>query len=88
MARLAAIDAIEPALEAEKPARSVELHDPEAIRGLQMLGLISTKPILYVANVNEDDVNGQSANAQRVREWRGPAPCARSPYLRRALAAA
>jgi len=68
MARLAAIIAVQPAIEAEQTARSLELSDPEAVRGLHMLGLITTKPILYVANVNEDDAGGQSEFACAVRE--------------------
>ena len=68
LARLAALDALQPSLEEGIPARNIELTDPEAIRGLQFLGFITTKPILYIANVGEDDVNGQGPLAQRVRE--------------------
>lgn len=68
LARLAAIDAVAPALEEGLPARSVEITDAEAARGLQMLGLITTKPVLYLANVQDDDVNGEGELVQRVRE--------------------
>jgi len=68
LARLAALDAIQPALEEGRPARSVELSTPEARRGVRLLGLITTKPILYVANVDDDDLLGQGPLASRVRE--------------------
>ncbi|GJM18249.1 MAG: ribosome-binding ATPase YchF [Phycisphaeraceae bacterium] len=68
IARLAAIDAVQPTLEAEKPARSATITDAEAKRGLGMLGLVTLKPVLYVANVDETDVNGEGPLAQRVRE--------------------
>lgn len=67
LARLAAMNAIQPALEAERPARSVSITDAETKRGVGMLGLITLKPILYVANVADDDAAGQGELAQRVR---------------------
>ncbi|MFG0306777.1 MAG: redox-regulated ATPase YchF [Phycisphaerales bacterium JB040] len=67
LARLAAIGAVRPVLESEKPARALETDNPEVLSGLRQLGLITVKPILYVANVNEDDVNGEGELAQRVR---------------------
>ena len=42
------------ALEQGKPARTVEV-DPEDAKQWKMLQLLSTKPILYVCNVGEDD---------------------------------
>ncbi len=61
---------IKEALEAEKPARSVELSDDEkkAIKGLHLLTI---KPMLYVANVSEDEVADPSDNehVQKVREY-------------------
>ncbi|MEM7630077.1 MAG: redox-regulated ATPase YchF [Planctomycetota bacterium] len=68
LARLAAIEAVAPVLEEGLPARSAQITDPEALRGLQMLGLITTKPVLYLANVEDSDVNGRGELAQRVRE--------------------
>ncbi|GAB4384078.1 MAG: redox-regulated ATPase YchF [Phycisphaerales bacterium] len=69
LARLAAIELIQPALEDGRPARSVSIDDPEARRGLKSLGLITVKPMLYVANVNDDDVNGEGAYARLVRAY-------------------
>jgi len=68
LARLAALDVVQPALEEGRPARIVEIHDAEARRGLGLINFITTKPILYVANVNDDDVNGEGPYAQAVRE--------------------
>ncbi|MBO6739577.1 MAG: redox-regulated ATPase YchF [Phycisphaerales bacterium] len=69
IARVAVIEKIMPVLEEGKPARSVELSDPEHIRARRMLGLITTKPILYIANVSDDDPNGEGPLAQKVKEY-------------------
>lgn len=61
---------IKEALEAEKPARSVELSDDEkkVIKGLHLLTI---KPTLYVANVSEDEVADPSENkyVKMVQEY-------------------
>ncbi|MGN7477734.1 redox-regulated ATPase YchF [Solibacillus silvestris] len=61
---------IKEALEAEKPARSVELSDDEkkVIKGLHLLTI---KPMLYVANVSEEEVADPSENKylQMVQEY-------------------
>ena len=61
---------IKAALEAEKPARSVELSDDEKkiIKGLHLLTI---KPMLYVANVSEDEVADPSENnyVKMVKEY-------------------
>lgn len=58
------------AFENEKPARSVELTDEEfaIIKGMNLLTI---KPMLYVANVDEDDITNTEDNeyVQRVREF-------------------
>ncbi len=54
-------------LEKELPLRSLEL--PEAdLKLMRSYGLLTLKPILYVANVAEDDLAGQSPLVQTVRE--------------------
>ena len=68
IARVKVLEKIIPALEAGKPARSVEFADPELARAARMLLLITTKPILYIANVSDDDPTGQGELAQRVRK--------------------
>ncbi|MCA9295360.1 MAG: redox-regulated ATPase YchF [Phycisphaerales bacterium] len=60
-----------PALEEEIPARIAarDITDPDMLRAMRGLGLITTKPTLYVANVDENDVNGTSDMVQRVRAY-------------------
>ncbi|WP_079710080.1 redox-regulated ATPase YchF [Paraliobacillus ryukyuensis] len=58
------------ALEADKPARSVEFTDDQQkiVKGLHLL---TSKPVLYVANVGEDELleADNNQNVQRVREF-------------------
>ncbi|MFN2745004.1 MULTISPECIES: redox-regulated ATPase YchF [Bacillus] len=58
------------AFEQEKPARSVEFTE-EQQKVLKQLHLLTTKPVLYVANVSEDEVADPSGNeyVQKVREF-------------------
>src|ERR1041384_6755201 len=51
-ADLAVYDRIKAALEAGKPARSVQLNDDEKPRAKELF-LLTAKPVLYVANVDE-----------------------------------
>lgn len=57
-------------LEEGKSARSLDLSDEEKTI-LKSYNLLSTKPIIYCANVNEDDVNDYSKNkyVQKVIEY-------------------
>ena len=61
---------IKEVLEAEKPARAADLSDDEkkVIKGLHLLTI---KPMLYVANVSEDEVADPSANkyVKMVQEY-------------------
>ncbi|KAB7707616.1 redox-regulated ATPase YchF [Bacillus aerolatus] len=61
---------IKDALEANKPARTVEFSEEQA-RIAKQLHLLTAKPMLYVANVGEDDVADASDNeyVQKVREF-------------------
>ncbi|MBL5766608.1 redox-regulated ATPase YchF [Heyndrickxia sporothermodurans] len=58
------------ALESDKPARSVEFTD-EQLKLVKGLHLLTSKPILYVANVGEDEVADPSSNKnlQKVRDY-------------------
>jgi ribosome-binding ATPase len=58
-----------PVLNDAKPARGViaALTDPEEKRVVKSLGMLSAKPVLYIANVDEDDVHGTGELAMRVR---------------------
>jgi GTP-binding protein YchF len=68
IARLEVLKALKPALSAGRPARSVPLDDPEQVRAARSLGLITAKRVLYVMNVDEDDLHGQSDACRKVRE--------------------
>ncbi|WP_409296361.1 redox-regulated ATPase YchF [Peribacillus sp. SCS-26] len=58
------------ALESEKPARTVEFTE-EQQKLAKRMHLLTSKPVLYVANVSEDDVADPSENeyVQRVRAF-------------------
>jgi len=58
------------AFESEKPARAVEFNE-EQLKYVKQLHLLTIKPILYVANVSEDEVADPSNNpyVKQVREF-------------------
>ena len=55
-------------LEEENPLRSLSLTAPEA-KAIKAYGLLTAKPILYIANAAEDDLEGQSPLVQKVRDY-------------------
>ncbi|WP_201716175.1 redox-regulated ATPase YchF [Rossellomorea arthrocnemi] len=61
---------IKETLEAEQPARTVEFSD-EQMKLVKQLHLLTSKPVLYVANVSEDEIADPSDNeyVQKVREF-------------------
>ncbi|MGD6849492.1 redox-regulated ATPase YchF [Rossellomorea aquimaris] len=61
---------IKESLEAEQPARTVEFSD-EQMKLVKQLHLLTSKPVLYVANVSEDEIADPSDNeyVQKVREF-------------------
>jgi GTP-binding protein YchF len=58
------------AFEGEKPARSLEITDEEQIL-IRELHLLTNKPVLYVANVGEDEITDvdQNQHVQKVKEF-------------------
>ncbi len=54
-------------LATDAPLRTLELIDLEA-KAISSFGLMTAKPILFVANVDEDDLEGKSELVQRVRD--------------------
>ena len=69
---------IKTALDEGKPARVVELQNPDETRWAKQLGMLTAKPILYVCNVNEDDasaVNEWSQKGSRHGRWSRGAGC-------------
>jgi ribosome-binding ATPase len=68
VARFEVLKKLKPVLEEGKPARTARIDEPDQQKQLKMLGLITTKPVLYVMNVDEDDLEGKGPMAMRVRE--------------------
>lgn len=70
IAELAVLEKIKPVLEEGKSARAIEFSDDELpiVKGLFLL---TTKPVLYVANVAEDEVADEEGNeyVQQVKEF-------------------
>lgn len=64
------LERVKTALEEGKLARSVQLTDEEAVY-LRDLHLLTNKPVLYVANVGEDEAADPSGNTyvQQVRDF-------------------
>lgn len=65
--RLAAIEACMAHLADEKPLRSLQLDEALAA-SISSFGLLSAKPILYIANVDEDNLAGEGPMVAAVRE--------------------
>jgi GTP-binding protein YchF len=65
-AELAVLEKLSEALNNGKPARSVNLEVDE-LRLIDDLHLITIKPVLYVANVSEDDLEGQHPFVDKVK---------------------
>ena len=68
VAELAVLDKIKPVLEAGKSARSIEFTEDEE-KTVKSLFLLTTKPVLYVANVSEDQV-ADTENDELVNQVR------------------
>ena len=70
IARFEVLKKLQPVLAAGKPVRGIvaALTDPEEKKIAKSLGMLSSKPVLYVANVDESDVLGEGKHALRVRE--------------------
>lgn len=67
-AQLAVMEVVLDALRDGKPARSVTL-EPEQQRILATLGLITSKPVLYVCNVEESAAGTGNAYSQQVADF-------------------
>jgi ribosome-binding ATPase len=53
-------------LATDAPLRTLVLPEPEA-KAISSFGLMTAKPILFVANVDEDDLDGKSPLVEQVR---------------------
>lgn len=67
IARAEVLKKAKAALETGAPVRSVQFNDDEK-KVIKQLGLMTSKKVLYVANVAEDDLEGKNAHVTRVRE--------------------
>jgi len=66
-AELQVLEKLAAALNEGLPARSVSL-DAEELRAISEVHLITMKPVLYVANVAEDDLDGSHPFVQKVND--------------------
>jgi ribosome-binding ATPase len=68
IARYEVLKRLKPLLGEGKPARAARFDEPEQQKQVKQLGLITAKKVLYVMNVDEDDLEGKSAACVKVRE--------------------
>jgi GTP-binding protein YchF len=69
IARVAVLEKALALLADGKPVRALELSDPEEQKILKGLGLITAKKVLYIANVDEDGLHGDTPACQAVSEY-------------------
>ncbi len=67
VARYSVLKKLEPILSDGKPARMLKLEDAAEVKALRQMTLITTKKVLYIANVDDTDVNGTGELASKVR---------------------
>lgn len=67
IARFEVLKKVKPILAEGKPARTLKLEDPDQQKAMKQLSLITSKRVMYVMNVDEDDLHGQSPACQKVR---------------------
>ncbi len=64
--RVSFLERLKHHLEQGKSARSMEFSDDE-YQSIKDLQLLTIKPILYIANVGEDDVHGENSYLERLK---------------------
>ena len=67
---LAILETLKEGLEAGKVARLIEFDDPDDIAFVDSLTLLTAKPVLYAANVSEDDLLDDGENNEYVKKVR------------------
>jgi GTP-binding protein YchF len=55
-------------LATDQPLRKMQLDENEA-KAVASFGLMSAKPVLYIANVDENDLQGEGPRVQQLREF-------------------
>jgi len=66
-ARVALLTKVNERLQQNLPIRGIELQDAER-KLLKSFGFLTAKPVLYVANVDENDLLGEGELVQKVRQ--------------------
>ncbi|MFI4876791.1 MAG: redox-regulated ATPase YchF [Blastopirellula sp. JB062] len=66
-ARLELLEQCYAVLSEGKPVRSMTSADPEVLKRIRGLGLITAKKVLYLANVDEDNLSGEGDLVARVQ---------------------
>ncbi len=66
--RLEILSACQDLLEAGRPIRGLDLADPRQVAVLAEFQLLTAKPVLYVANVDEDDLAGENPHVGKLRD--------------------
>lgn len=66
-ARVSVLERVIQTLEDGQPIRAIEQWSDAEIGILKSYGMITAKPVLYVANIGEDDIAGDSEAAERVQ---------------------
>jgi GTP-binding protein YchF len=66
--RVEILEACEARLSDGQPARGLAYDDPQAAKVFRELGLLTAKPVLFVANVGEADLAGGGAAVEQLRE--------------------
>ncbi|HCD33323.1 MAG TPA: redox-regulated ATPase YchF [Phycisphaerales bacterium] len=66
-ARVALLEKIVPRLNESKPIRGMDLL-PDEVKMIKSFGFITAKRVLYIANVDENDLQGESPLVQVVRD--------------------
>lgn len=64
---VSALEKVVPVLQEGGSARSVKLTEDEAL-AVKPLGLLTLKPVIYAANVNENDLSTGNAYVEKVKE--------------------
>ncbi len=55
-------------LDQAKPIRGLELHGVEEEKLLRGFSFLTAKPVLYIANVSESDLSGESEHVRKLRD--------------------
>ena len=64
---VATLEHVIPELQKGTPLRRMGLK-PEQMKFIRTLGLVSDKRVLYIANVGENDLEGRSSHAEKLRD--------------------